>query len=109
MLWPTEKLFIGYAIIIAMAATSFDRAAAAIGPRAWRALHLLGGYYLCAQFVVSFGKRIPAMPLVRVRKITGPITIFTKAMNPVPSGAKDSPKRGKKYPMAPPARMASST
>jgi len=53
---------IGYAIIIAMAATSFDRSAAAIGPRAWRALHLWGGYYLWAQFVISFGKRIPAMP-----------------------------------------------
>ena len=46
-----------------MAATSFDRSAVAIGPRAWRALHLWGGYYLWAQFVVSFGKRIPAMPL----------------------------------------------
>jgi DMSO/TMAO reductase YedYZ heme-binding membrane subunit len=54
---------IGYAIIIAMTATSFDRAAAAIGPRAWRRLHLAGGYYLWAQFVVSFGKRIPAMPV----------------------------------------------
>jgi len=54
---------IGYAIIIAMAATSFDRSAAAIGPRAWRALHLWGGYFLWAQFMVSFGKRIPAMPL----------------------------------------------
>ena len=30
---------IGYAFIIAMAATSFDRTAAAIGPRAWRILH----------------------------------------------------------------------
>ena len=54
---------IGYALIIAMAATSFDRTAAAIGPRAWRALHLTGGYYLCFQFLVSFGKRIPDMPL----------------------------------------------
>jgi DMSO/TMAO reductase YedYZ heme-binding membrane subunit len=53
---------IGYAIIIAMTATSFDRTAAAIGPRAWRALHLWGGYYLWAQFMISFGKRIPAMP-----------------------------------------------
>ena len=53
---------IGYAIIIAMAATSFDWSAAALGPRAWRALHLWGGYYLWAQFVISFGKRIPAMP-----------------------------------------------
>jgi len=54
---------IGYTIIIAMAATSFDRSAAAIGPRAWRILHLWGGYYLWAQFAIAFGKRIPAMPL----------------------------------------------
>ena len=54
---------IGYALIIAMAATSFDRTAAAIGPRAWRALHLTGGYYLCVQFLVSVGKRVPDMPL----------------------------------------------
>ena len=53
---------IGYALIIAMAATSFDRTAA-IGPRAWRILHLAGGYYLLFQFVVAFGKRIPDMPL----------------------------------------------
>ena len=31
-----------------------------IGPRAWRILHLTGGYYLWFQFMVSFGKRIPA-------------------------------------------------
>jgi DMSO/TMAO reductase YedYZ heme-binding membrane subunit len=54
---------LGYAIIIAMTATSFDRAAAAIGPRAWHMLHLVGGYYLWAQFVIAFGKRIPAIPL----------------------------------------------
>jgi sulfoxide reductase heme-binding subunit YedZ len=54
---------IGYAFIIAMTASSFDRTAAAIGPRAWRILHLSGGYYLWFQFMVSFGKRIPGMPL----------------------------------------------
>ena len=54
---------IGYASIIAMTATSFDRSADAIGPRAWRILHLTGGYYLLLQFMVSFGKRIPDMPL----------------------------------------------
>src|SRR5712672_3824535 len=54
---------IGYAFIIAMAATSFDRTAAAIGPHAWRILHLAGGYYLWFQFMVAFGKRIPDMPL----------------------------------------------
>jgi sulfoxide reductase heme-binding subunit YedZ len=54
---------IGYACIIAMTATSFDRSAAAIGARAWRLLHLTGGYYLLVQFMVSFGKRVPDMPL----------------------------------------------
>ncbi|MHC4042614.1 hypothetical protein [Bradyrhizobium sp. 23AC] len=54
---------IGYGFIIAMSATSFDRTAARIGSRAWRTLHLVGGYYLWLQFMVSFGKRVPAMPL----------------------------------------------
>jgi sulfoxide reductase heme-binding subunit YedZ len=46
-----------------MTATSFDRTATAIGARTWRRLHLAGGYYLLFQFMVSFGKRIPDMPL----------------------------------------------
>jgi DMSO/TMAO reductase YedYZ heme-binding membrane subunit len=54
---------IGYAFIIALGATSFDRTAALLGPRSWRALHLVGGYYLWFQFMVSFGMRVPAMPL----------------------------------------------
>lgn len=62
---PASYIFggIGYAAIIAMSATSFDRTAAMFGPRAWRALHLVGGYYLWSQFMVSFGKRVPAMPV----------------------------------------------
>lgn len=61
---PASYIFggLGYAFIIAMTATSFDRTAAAIGARAWRRLHLVGGYYLLFQFTVSFGKRIPDMP-----------------------------------------------
>lgn len=61
---PASYIFggIGYAFIIAMAATSLDRTAAAIGPRAWRILHTTGIYYLWFQFMVSFGMRIPQMP-----------------------------------------------
>jgi sulfoxide reductase heme-binding subunit YedZ len=61
---PASFIFggIGYALIIAMAATSFDATARAIGPRAWRILHLSGVYYLWVQFMISFGMRIPAMP-----------------------------------------------
>ncbi|MCK1422142.1 hypothetical protein IVB15_14470 [Bradyrhizobium sp. 182] len=54
---------IGYGFIIAMSATSFDRTAALLGLRTWRILHVAGGYYLWFQFMVSFGKRVPAMPL----------------------------------------------
>jgi DMSO/TMAO reductase YedYZ heme-binding membrane subunit len=54
---------IGYGVIAAMTVTSFDRTADWIGPRAWRRLHLFGGYYLWLQFMVSFGMRVPAMPL----------------------------------------------
>ena len=53
---------IGYAVIVAMTVTSFDRTAAALGPRGFRLLHRIGGYYLLAQFSVSFGMRIPGMP-----------------------------------------------
>lgn len=62
---PASYIFggIGYAFIAAMTATSFDRTARALGARLWRRLHLLGGYYLLLQFTVSFGKRIPDMPL----------------------------------------------
>ncbi len=70
---------IGYAFIVAMTATSFDRTAAAIGPRVWRLLHLSGGYYLLLQFSVSFGKRIPDMPLYALFLIP-PVAVFALRM-----------------------------
>lgn len=54
---------IAYAFIVAMAATSFDRTAAWMGPAAWRTLHWLGGYYLWVSFIVTNGKRIGQSPL----------------------------------------------
>jgi hypothetical protein len=42
-----------------MAATSFDRTAAWLGPRKWRLLHLLGGWYIWISFAVAVGKRVP--------------------------------------------------
>ena len=70
---------IGYAFIIAMTATSFDRTAKALGANAWRRLHLIGGYYLLFQFMVSFGKRIPDMPLYALFLIP-PIAVFALRM-----------------------------
>ena len=80
---------IGYAFIIAMTATSFDRTAATLGPRAWRALHLIGGYYLLFQFTVSFGKRIPDMPLYALFLIPL-VTVFVLRM--VSMAAKAAPR-----------------
>jgi methionine sulfoxide reductase heme-binding subunit len=49
---------IAYGFILAMALTSFERSAAWLGPRAWRALHWIGGYYIWLSFVVTNSKRI---------------------------------------------------
>lgn len=61
--------YIAYALIVAMAATSFDRSAVWLGPRAWRWLHLGGVYFLWVSFMVTFGMRLPqsgayAVPLL---------------------------------------------
>ena len=46
-----------YLFIAAMAATSFDRTAAMLGPRAWRLLHTIGAYYILLTFAIAFGRR----------------------------------------------------
>lgn len=48
-----------YLFIAAMAATSFDRTAAWLGPRKWRLLHLVGGWYIWISFAIAIGKRVP--------------------------------------------------
>jgi hypothetical protein len=50
---------IGYLFIAAMTATSFDRSAAWLGPRRWRLLHLIGGWYIWVSFAIAVGKRVP--------------------------------------------------
>ena len=48
-----------YLFIAAMTATSFDRTTAWLGPRKWRVLHLIGGWYIWISFAVAVGKRVP--------------------------------------------------
>ncbi|MBR0825777.1 hypothetical protein JQ596_09530 [Bradyrhizobium manausense] len=76
---------LGYAFIIAMAATSFDRTAQMLGPRAWQTLHLTGGYYLLFQFTVSFGKRVADMPLYALFLIPL-LTVFALRIAMAPRG-----------------------
>lgn len=54
---PTGTLvaaLVAYAFLAAMVATSFDRTAAALGPRAWRRLHVTALYYLWLVFGFTF-------------------------------------------------------
>jgi methionine sulfoxide reductase heme-binding subunit len=53
---------IGYAVILLMFTTSFDRAVALVGPEAWRAVHTVGGWFLALFFVVNFGRRAVISP-----------------------------------------------
>ena len=53
---------LGYAFILAMAATSFDRSAQWLGPRAWKLLHASGMAYLWIAFTASVGKRLGQGP-----------------------------------------------
>lgn len=48
-----------YLFIAAMTATSFDSSAAWLGPRKWRLLHLIGGWYIWISFAIAVGKRVP--------------------------------------------------
>ena len=53
---------LGYAFVAAMAATSFDWTAAALGPRAWRILHTAASYYIWLIFLNGFGLRAMSDP-----------------------------------------------
>jgi sulfoxide reductase heme-binding subunit YedZ len=53
---------LGYLFVVLMAATSFDRTAAWLGPRRWRLLHLTGGWYLWLIFFQSYAPRAVQSP-----------------------------------------------
>lgn len=48
---------LAYVFLVLMALTSFDRTAALIGPRAWKALHKTGSYYLWGLFALAYVPR----------------------------------------------------
>jgi DMSO/TMAO reductase YedYZ heme-binding membrane subunit len=53
---------VAYGLLLAMAATSFDRTAAWLGPRAWKVLHTVGSLYLSGAFLNAFVVRALRMP-----------------------------------------------
>lgn len=54
---------LAYLLILLMTATSFDRTAALIGPRAWMWLHTVGAWYIWMAFALNFGKRFAMNPM----------------------------------------------
>lgn len=63
---PDPSLIFGglaYLFIAAMAATSFDRTAAWLGPRRWKLLHTVGGYYLWGIFALNYVGKAFSDPL----------------------------------------------
>lgn len=59
---PPRQVLTGstaYIVIAAMALTSFNATARAIGAKAWRRLHWWGGWYIALSFIFTNGKRIP--------------------------------------------------
>lgn len=54
---------VAYALILAMALTSSDRAQAWLGMRAWKTLHSLGALYVWLAFAKAFWIRVPGQPL----------------------------------------------
>lgn len=53
---------IGYIVIAAMAATSFDMTRKWLAPGAWAALHTFGSYFIWLDFAKSFVPRALVMP-----------------------------------------------
>jgi methionine sulfoxide reductase heme-binding subunit len=54
---------LGFVFLAAMAATSFNATTRRLGPRAWKALHKTGMYYLGFVFIATFAGRIAERPL----------------------------------------------
>jgi methionine sulfoxide reductase heme-binding subunit len=73
---------IGYLLIFAMAATSFDTAAAWLGPRAWKILHRTGSWYLWLVFLLSYASRAVQDPRywVGVAAVLGALAVRTVPM-----------------------------
>jgi len=57
---------LAYLAIAAMTATSFDRTARAVGPRAWKAIHTIGLWYVFIIFTGAYAGRVAAMPAYAV-------------------------------------------
>lgn len=92
---------LAYVVLLLMVATSFDRTARWVGPRAWRILHTGGVYYLWFIFVVTYlGRATEAVfPAVFTGAMVGGMAVRAaaalqrrRARAPAPGPAAAGPK-----------------
>ena len=79
---------LAYVFLAAMTATSFDRSAAWLGPRRWRALHKTGMYYCWFIFFISylpraFAESVIYAPLVLVLLAALPVRGAARRRSPL--------------------------
>ena len=81
---------LGYVVIAAMVATSFDVTAAWLGPRRWSRLHTAGVWYLWTIFFVSFAPRAHEAPLlygIFTALLVAALLVRVTARSPAPLAA----------------------
>lgn len=52
-----------YAFILFMLVTSFDRTAAWVGPRVWKAVHSIGSHLIFLSFLATYGRKASESPI----------------------------------------------
>jgi hypothetical protein len=85
---------LAYLFIVLMTATSFNRTAAMIGPKAWAWLHTAGAWYIWMSFALNFGKRFamngaywPAMVVIGAALAVRLVAVWRRPKRgPGPSG-----------------------
>jgi methionine sulfoxide reductase heme-binding subunit len=102
---------LGYVLLAAMAATSFDGAVALLGVRRWRLLHSVGMYYLWFVFAVSYVPRAIRTPTYLPAALLAAGALAMRiAYRPGrvrrPASAPAGPRRDVAAPGAPPPRSA---
>ena len=76
---------LGYVAVAAMTATSFDRTAAWLGPRRWRRLHLVAGWYVWGVFVAAYVPRTIVESPAYASFVVVLLAVFALRMLPAPA------------------------
>ncbi len=64
-----------YGFILLMLVTSFDRPAARVGPRVWKAVHTTGSYLVFVTFLATYGRKAAESPIFWTQ-VAALLTVF---------------------------------